>query len=137
MQLSIMKRISVLLLLLLVFTGVKAQDGVKDQVVAAIGSGNSATLAKNMVANVDMTLPAASDFYSKAQAEQILRKFFDQHPPKGLSIEHEGTNRTGDSYYIGNLTTANGDFRVTFFLKRTDAGFQVKQLRIETGKPDR
>ena len=137
MQLSIMKRISVLLLLLLVFTGVKAQDGVKDQVVAAIGSGNSATLAKNMVANVDMTLPAASDFYSKAQAEQILRKFFDQHPAKGMSIEHEGNSQGGDSYSIGTLHTSSGDFRVTFFLKKVGAAFQVKQLRIETSKADR
>lgn len=63
--------------------------------VSAIGSGNAAALAKNMVANVDMTLPSASDYYSKAQAEQILRKFFDEHPPKGLTIVHEGTNRSG------------------------------------------
>lgn len=137
MELHIMKRIPILLLFLSVFTGAWAQGGVKDQVVAAIGSGNAGILAKNMVSNVDMTLPSASDFYSKAQAEQILRKFFDQHPPKGLSIEHEGTNRSGDSYYIGKLATANGDFRVTFFLKRTDEGSQVKQLRIETGKTDR
>lgn len=109
----------------------------KDQVVSAIGSGNAAALAKNMVANVDMTLPSASDYYSKAQAEQILRKFFDEHPPKGLTIVHEGTNRSGDSYYIGNLPTQNGDFRVTFFLKKAGDGFQVKQLRIEAGRADR
>lgn len=90
-----------------------------------------------MVANVDMTLPVASDYYSNAQAEQILRKFFDEHPPKGLTIEHEGTNRTGDSYYIGKMPTSNGDFRVTFFLKKSDAGFLVKQLRIETSKGER
>lgn len=137
MELHIMKRTSILLLFFLVITGAWAQSAVKDQVVAAIGAGNAGALAKNMVANVDMTLPSASDFYSKAQAEQILRKFFDQHPPKGLSIEHEGTNRSGDSYYIGKLATTNGDFRVTFFLKRTDEGSQVKQLRIETGKTDR
>lgn len=137
MQFPIMKRVPILLLLLLAFTGTRAQGGVKDQVVAAIGSGNAAALAKYMVPNVDMTLPSASDYYSKAQAEQMLRKFFDQHPPKGLAIEHEGTNRTGDSYYIGKLATTNGEFRVTFFLKKSDSGFQVKQLRIETGKTDR
>src|SRR5690606_26059932 len=118
-------------------TGLYAQGSVKDQVVAAIGSGNAAALGRHLVANVDMTLPSASDYYSKAQAEQILRKFFDEHPPKGLTIVHEGTNRTGDSYYIGNLPTQKGDFRVTFFLKKAGAGFQVKQLRIEAGRADR
>ena len=122
---------------LLAFTGAKAQSEVKAQVVSAIGAGNSAALAKYLVPNVDMTLPTASDYYSKAQAEQMLRKFFDEHPPKGLTIEHEGNNRGGDSYYIGNLATANGDFRVTFFLKKSDTGSLVKQLRIETSKTER
>ena len=137
MRSFILNRTSLLLVLLLAFTGLRAQGGVKDQVVSAIGSGNAAALAKNMVANVDMTLPSASDYYSKAQAEQILRKFFDEHPPKGLTIVHEGTNRSGDSYYIGNLPTQKGDFRVTFFLKKAGDGFQVKQLRIEAGRADR
>ena len=137
MRNSILKRASFILVLALAFVGVQAQSGVKDQVVSAMGSGNASALAKYMVANVDMTLPVASDYYSNAQAEQILRKFFDEHPPKGLKIEHEGTNRTGDSYYIGKLLTSNGDFRVTFFLKKADAGFQVKQLRIETSKTER
>ena len=137
MRYPILKKALIVLVLLLSFSGLRAQEQVKDQVVSAISSGNAAALSKTMVANVDMTLPTASDYYSKAQAEQILRKFFDDHQPKGLVIEHEGTNRTGDSYYIGNLPTSNGDFRVTFFLKKSDSGYQVKQLRIETGKSDR
>lgn len=134
MRTSTLKRAFPLVFLLLAFSGLKAQGGVKDQVVAAIGSGNASALARHMVANVDMTLPGASDYYSKAQAEQILRKFFDEHPPKGLTIAHEGTNKGGDSYYIGNLATAKGNFRVTFFLKKTGDAFQVKQLRLEAGR---
>lgn len=117
--------------------GLHAQKEVKDQVVAALGSGNAGTVSKYMVGNVDLTLPNASDFYSKAQAEQILRKFFEEHGAKGMVIAHEGTNRTGDCYYIGDLTTGKGDFRVTFFLKKGGDGYQVKQLRIEPGKSDR
>ncbi len=119
------------------FIGLRAQSDVKDQVISSLGSGNASAVAGQMVANVDMTLPGTSDYYSKAQAEQILRKFFDQHPAKGLSIEHEGNSQGGDSYYIGTLHTASGDFRVTFFLKKVGASFQVKQLRIETNKADR
>lgn len=137
MRFSFLPRTFLLLVLPLVFSGLYAQGSVKDQVVSAIGSGNAAALGRHLVANVDMTLPSASDYYSKAQAEQILRKFFDEHPPNGLTIVHEGTNRMGDSYYIGNLPTQKGDFRVTFFLKKAGAGFQVKQLRIEAGRADR
>lgn len=131
-----MKRVLLLLLLVIPFLGLRAQSDVKDEVVAALGSGNASAVAGRMVANVDMTLPGTSDYYSKAQAEQILRKFFDQHPAKGMSIEHEGNSQGGDSYYIGTLHSTSGDFRVTFFLKKVGEGFQVKQLRIETNKAD-
>ncbi|HMN04337.1 MAG TPA: DUF4783 domain-containing protein [Flavobacteriales bacterium] len=130
-------RTALALALLLAFPALHAQKDVKDQVVTAINQGNAAALSKYMVANVDMSLPNASDYYSKAQAEQILRKFFDEHQPKSLNIAHEGTNRSGDCYYIGDLATGKGDFRVTFFLKKGSDGYQVKQLRIETGKSER
>ncbi len=74
--------------------------------------------------------------YSKAQAEQILRKFFNDHPPVGMVIEHSGVSKSGDKYFIGILRTTTGYFRTTFFLKRVDESFQVKQLRIETSKND-
>ncbi len=110
-----------------------AQADVKDQVVAAIGSGNVNALGEKLVANVDLTVLTSSDYYSKAQAVQILRKFFVEHEPQGLRIEHEGTSKMGDRYCIGQLATASGTFRVTFFLKKTDDAVLVKQLRIENG----
>jgi Domain of unknown function (DUF4783) len=108
-----------------------AQADVKEQVAAAIGSGDVNALAEKLVANVDLTVLATSDYYSKAQASGILRKFFDEHAPKGFRVEHEGTSKMGDRYCIGQLTTATGVFRVTFFLKKAGDAVQVKQLRIE------
>lgn len=125
-----------LLLLLAVATPwlqATAQDDVKDRVVTAIGNGDAAALAGHFVANVDLTLLSNSEYYSKAQAEQVLRKFFGEHEPRGLNIEHEGTSKVGDRYYIGRLRTSKGEFRVTFFLKKADV-YQVKQLRIETAR---
>lgn len=128
---------SFLLVLALVFsTGLFAQDPVKDQVVEAIKTGNSHDLAALFIANIDLTVKENADVYSKAQAEQILRKFFNDHPPVDLVIEHSGVSKSGDKYFIGILRTRNGYFRTTFFLKKTDATFQVKQLRIENSKND-
>lgn len=120
----------------LVGTAIHAQDAVKDQVVAAMTAGNSSDLAALFIANIDLTVKETSDVYSKAQAEQILRKFFNDHPPVGLAIEHSGVSKSGDKYFIGILRTRNGYFRTTFFLKRTDTTFLVKQLRIEESKND-
>jgi Domain of unknown function (DUF4783) len=110
-----------------------AQTDIKDEVAAAIGAGDVNSLSAKLVPNVDLTVLTTSDYYSKAQATGILRKFFDEHEPQGLRIEHEGTSKMGDRYCIGQLATATGTFRVTFFLKKTGDVVLVKQLRIENG----
>lgn len=121
--------------LLLAF-GLQAQDAVKDKVVQAMKTGNSKQLAEHFIPNLDLTVKETSDVYSKAQAEQIVRKFFNDNPPTDLVIEHTGVSKLGDKYFIGILQTSNGQYRVTFFLKKIGADFQVKQLRIETSKND-
>jgi len=126
-----MKRTLLSFIALATFQLTFAQADVKDRVVAAISGGNVNALAEQFVPSVDLTVLSNSDHYSKAQATGMLRKFFDEHEPRSLRIEHEGTSKMGDSYYIGQLTTANGTFRVTFFLKRQGESSLVKQLRIE------
>lgn len=131
-----MHKLLLFLITILFSLGIQAQDEVKDKVVQAMKTGNSKELAEHFIPNLDLTVKDASDVYSKAQAEQIVRKFFNDNPPTDLVIEHTGVSKLGDKYFIGILRTANGQYRVTFFLKKTDKVFQVKQLRIETSKND-
>ncbi|MBK9175532.1 MAG: DUF4783 domain-containing protein [Flavobacteriales bacterium] len=113
-----------------------AQDAVKDQVVDALKTGDPAALAAHFIANIDLTVKANSDVYSKAQAEQIMRKFFNENPPVDMVIEHSGVSKSGDKYFIGILRTRNAYYRTTFFLKRIGDAFQLKSLRIEDSKND-
>jgi uncharacterized protein YycO len=131
-----MNRFVLLLTTLLLAFGLHAQDDVKEKVVQAMRTGNSKDLATHFIANIDLTIKETADVYSKAQAEQIVRKFFNDNPPVDLVIEHSGVSKLGDKYFIGILRTTTGYFRVTFFLKKTDTVFQVKQLRIENSKND-
>ena len=131
-----MNRFPLLFTLLLATMGLSAQDDVKDQVVQAMRTGSSKELAAHFIANIDLTVKETADVYSKAQAEQIVRKFFNDNPPVDLVIEHSGVSKVGDKYYIGILRTTTGYFRVTFFLKKTGDAFQVKALRIDDSKND-
>lgn len=131
-----MKRLLLLALLLLPIAPALAQDTEKDRVVEAMKSGDAKELAALFIANIDLTVKESSDVYSKAQAEQILRKFFNENPPVDLVIEHSGVSKSGDKYFIGILRTRSGYFRTTFFLKKGETGFLVKQLRIESSKND-
>lgn len=108
----------------------------RDRVLQAMRTGNSKELVNLFIPNIDLTVKETSDVYSKAQAEQILRKFFNDHQPVDMVIEHSGVSKFGDRYFIGILRTRNGFFRVTFFLKRTDDEQLVKQLRIENSRND-
>lgn len=135
-MLPVMNRSALVLCGLLFFVGLQGQDVVKDKVVAAMKTGNSKDLAQLFIPNIDLTVKETSDVYSKAQAEQILRKFFNDNPPVDLVIEHSGVSKFGDKYYIGILRTRSAYFRVTFFLKKGDDDLQVKQLRIEDSKND-
>jgi hypothetical protein len=116
--------------------GLNAQDAVKDKVVQAMKAGNPKELAATFIPNIDLTVKETSDVFSRAQAEQILRKFFNDHPPVDMVIEHSGVSKFGDQYFIGILRTRSGYFRTTFFMKKIDEEFQVKQLRIEASKND-
>ncbi|MCB0795615.1 MAG: DUF4783 domain-containing protein [Flavobacteriales bacterium] len=113
------------------------QDNVKDKVVLALKTGNAKELSSHFIPNIDLTVGKNSDVYSKAQAEQILDRFFEELDPRSFEVEHEGVSKMGDSYYIGNLTGAERTMRVTFFLKRTGSDLQVKQLRIEPSSGSR
>ncbi|HOP42074.1 MAG: DUF4783 domain-containing protein [Flavobacteriales bacterium] len=131
-----MSRWPLFVLFLLASLAGRSQEAEKDRVVEAISSGDPGSLSELFIPNLDLTVNGTGDVYSKAQAEQILRKFFDEHPPVDLVIEHSGVSKFGDKYFIGILRTRTGYFRVTFFLKKMEQGFLVKQLRIEDSKSD-
>ena len=108
-----------------------AQEAERDQVSTAVKNGNAKVLASYFTGGVNLTIDQKEEVYSREQAEVILTRFFTNHAPSGFAIRHEGKSKLDDHFYIGDLTTGNGNYRVTFFMKKEDAGFKIRQLRIE------
>ena len=108
-----------------------AQTDNTEKIAGLLGTGNSKALSGYFTPNVDLTVVETDDVYSKAQAEQILKKFFEENPPSTFKIEHDGKTKAGDRYVIGTLSTSKGKFRVTYFLKQINDAQLIKQLRIE------
>jgi hypothetical protein len=130
-----MLRSTLLLVTSLFAAVVLGQAEAKTAMTAALSSGNTGAITEQLMPNVDLTVPGSSDLVSKAQATGILKKFFDEHPAQGFTVDHEGNSKLGDHYCIGTLRTGKGAFRVTFLLKKAGDRFQVKQLRIEPSNP--
>ncbi|MCL2726806.1 MAG: DUF4783 domain-containing protein [Bacteroidales bacterium] len=83
--------------------------------------------------NLDLDILDASNIYSKNQAKQILKKFFDKYTPKNFTLIHQSGN--GRVYYgIGRLIAGGENFRVTIFVQDNDKKLQIQQVRIEVEK---
>jgi hypothetical protein len=118
--------------LLLVSTGIFAQTDPTDQIVAAVKTGNAKEIAKFFADNIDLAVPPDTDeFFSRSQAEQILKKFFETHAPKNFTITQKGKTQLGIEYRIGTLETANGTFRVNINMRPVGDAFQINQFRID------
>jgi len=126
-----MKRLGVCLIFIFVVTRFYGQAGTKNEIAMAIKEGNSLKLSGFFMPSVDLTVGSAEDVYSKDQAEMIIKKFFDNHQTIDFQLKHEGKSKLDDFYFIGSLQTKNGEFRLTYFLKKSKEKFMIKQFRIE------
>ena len=126
-----MKKSLALLLVSLAFWGfvhLNAQN--IDGVIGGLKAGNAATITANAPTNMLLTIADKSNTYSGAQAQQVLKDFFGKNAPKGFDLKHKGASPNG-RYAIGNLITANGNYRVNIFMKNEGGKEVIKELRFQ------
>jgi hypothetical protein len=124
-----MKHFLVLAILMSFFSSFTVKTGI-DEVIAAMRSGNSGSVAKHFDNRVDISMPDKTNSYSKSQGESVLKDFFTNNPVKNFEIIHKGEN-AGSQFCIGTLITKNGSFRTTIFMKQKGDGQVLQELRFE------
>jgi hypothetical protein len=97
-------------------------DGLKD----AFKAGDSKEIAKYFGVSVEMEILGEENVYTKAQAEQVINQFIEQHPVTGFSLLFEG-GKDASKFAIAKLTTQKGKYRISLLVKNQI----VIQLRIE------
>ena len=116
--------------------GVMAQQDITDKVSSALEAGSAQQLGAYFSANVDLTLPDEEDVFAKDQAIKYIDNFFAGHAPSAFEVIHRGTSKLNDHFRIGELKTAKGLYRVTFFMKKDGNEFKISQFRIEEADED-
>ena len=101
-----------------------------DEVVTGLRSGNTTLIAKFFDNTVEITIPDKSNSYSKVQAEMVLKDFFSTNVVKGFEIVHKGEN-AGSQYCIGNLSTKNGIYRTTVYMKQKGDKQLLQEITFE------
>ena len=101
-----------------------------DEIVGALKEGNANKMAQQFDNTIEITMPTKSDSYGKVQAEMILKDFFSSNTVKGFTVIHKGENN-GSQYCIGNLTTRNGTFRTTIYIKQKADKQLIQEISFE------
>jgi len=102
-----------------------------DDIALAIKSGNYREVAKYFGTRVELKINNADNMYSKAQAELILKEFFDNNPPVNFTIKHKSNASKGLQYVIGYLQTTTGKFRTYILLKEYDSKLYIQEMQFD------
>ena len=98
----------------------------KQALLTGFKTGNAPMVSSYFAQNVDISLLDKENLYSKSQAEQVLKTFFNDHKPSNFVINHEGQSNQS-KYFIGTLSTSSGTFRITINTKSN----LISRLTIE------
>lgn len=102
-------------------------------ITRALGNGDAAVLSSYFDATLELAVLEEEGMYNKAQAGQMVRKFFTQHKPTSFTEVHQGASRSSDSQYIiGNLVTNNGTFRVYLYLSSQAGNLIIQECRFDS-----
>lgn len=129
-----MNLLAPLLALFLTFAPVGPENPQTDhtqQIASMIKDGDGGQLSNYFTGIIDLSVMGKEDMYSRAQAKLILIEFFNNHAPKTFEFIHKGNLQNGREYRIGELNTADGNFRITFYMKPVGDSFRIYQMNIK------
>jgi hypothetical protein len=103
-----------------------------DAIAKALSTGDVETLSKYFADNVEISIQDKEQNYTKAQATEVLRGFFNTNKAKAFNQIHSGTSReSSDQYCIGNLSATNGEYRVYIYLKAVGSNLSIQEIRFD------
>lgn len=98
----------------------------------AIKQGKATGISPYFDKYIDLSFSEKTNTYSKKQAELIIQKFFTKVEPKDFSNINKGTSHINNTiYYIGTMSTSNGDYQVYMFFAIRNATYFLKEIRFE------
>lgn len=93
---------------------------------------NAQAFGHHFHSHVEMSLPGKDNRYSKADAIGLMEAFFSLHAVQSFNKMHSGSSRGKVSnYYIGQLKTDKGAYRVYIYYDVHDGKKDIHELRIE------
>lgn len=125
-------KIKHILTLLFVISATLVKADVFDEVINAFKTQNTKEVIKYLNSSVELTILDNDGVYSKQQAEIILKSFFNQNPPKTVTMQHRGSSGQGSKYGIAVYETNIAKYRIYVFIKEGASNTNmIHEMRIE------
>jgi hypothetical protein len=102
----------------------------KEDIIAGLKTGSVEKLSKHFDNMIDVTVPGKTNSFSKTQAEMILKDFFSLNKVKNFELQHSGSN-SSSNFIIGTLTTANGNYRTTVYMRMRGDKQMIQGIEFE------
>lgn len=100
------------------------------EIINAFKEGNASAISASFDQTVEITFLSQNNSYSKTKAQKVLQDFFAANTVRDFKVLHK-SDSGGSAYFIGNLITSNGNFRVTVYAKEKNGKILIQELRIE------
>jgi len=101
------------------------------EIVKAFEAGDAKVISNYFNSPVELIFSESQNVYAKAQAEQILKNFFNNNASANRKFNYKhlhGTDRDNAQFFIGELHTGKGIYRVNIYMKDQ----RIHILRIES-----
>ena len=124
-----MKKYAILVFIVFLATSLSAQD--YTSIDNAFSEGNASGLSKSFDSTVELSIDGKSSSLGRSDAENKMRSFFLDHEPRNFEIVHKGESKSDVHYFISQLVTSNGSFRITAYLHKSVDEYLIQSLEIE------
>lgn len=120
----------IILTLLLFSLSVSLRANLPQGIAKGFRSGDAQVVAQYLEPTLEISIVGNRSMYSKIQATQVLREFFNSHSPKNIVEKHNG-GRGNSQFSVFSFTTGSEKFRATIFYKGSGEQARISQITIE------
>jgi hypothetical protein len=120
-----------ILFILSFFTALVVNAQALEDVTNGIRSGNETAVSKYFDNTVAITISNNQSIYSKAQAEIVLKDFFNKNQVKDFTVKQGGPSGENAKYAVGTLTTSNGVFQIYLVMRLKNNDYVLREIRFE------
>jgi hypothetical protein len=97
-----------------------------------ISTGNAKGLSAHFDNLVELHLDDQEGAFSRTQAEQIMKDFFRQYPPRTFSFLQDGISEGANMQYaIGTYVSGSRKFRTYVYLKKRNGQMLIQELSFQ------